>query len=386
MKKLSSLLLINLFLISSLFAQQNVEPKHFQQQIDCKTCHKCDVPTKDDPCLIACPRVKMLKTYPSPESSPSVLIIKKLEDRYNPVVFSHRIHAQMSELSGGCETCHHYNTLGPILSCNECHSIKRLRDDVRNPDLKGAYHQQCITCHRQWNHKADCISCHELKKNGNKINIQQKIAEIGNKLHPKVKEPTKIVFETNYNKGKLVTFYHNDHTKIFGLDCVSCHKNDNCIFCHDKKDEINYKTLIYDKPIKLNLAESERHKMCSDCHKTRDCNLCHKEDIAKPFNHGISTCWALNNFHKQLTCIKCHKKNKFIKLNNQCISCHKDWTEGKFNHKITGLILDENHTDLDCSDCHINMEFIKKPTCDNCHDEKSFPKDKPGKLIKKVKP
>jgi len=384
MKRISSLLLISLFLISDLFSQQKIETKHSQFQIDCKTCHSCDVPTKDDPCLLACPRVKMIKTYPTPESSPDVIIINKIEDRYNPVIFTHRIHAKMSELSGGCETCHHYNTLGPILSCNECHSTTRKRDDIRTPDLKGAYHQQCITCHKQWSHKTECISCHALKKDSVEFNVKQKLSEVKNKLHPKVKEPNKIVYDTEYKNGKFVTFYHNEHTKLFGLDCESCHKDDNCIRCHDKSRVTDIEDKNYDKPIKLNLSEKEQHKMCNSCHQKDECKLCHKQKVSQPFNHESRTGWALSEYHNKLLCVKCHVNYKFTDLNNQCVSCHSDWKLGTFDHKITGLSLDENHIELDCSDCHIERVFSKAPTCANCHDEKKYPKDKPGKLLKKL--
>jgi hypothetical protein len=147
MRKIFHLLLIIAFFTTIIFSQ---EKSHAQLNITCKTCHACEVPTKDDPCLIACPRLSMTKEFPSHEVEPIVIFISELEDRYTPVIFSHKVHAQMSEMTGGCLGCHHYNTLGPILSCNECHSKERKRDDVRVPDLKGAYHQQCLSCHRQW--------------------------------------------------------------------------------------------------------------------------------------------------------------------------------------------------------------------------------------------
>ena len=84
----------------------------------------------------------------------------------------------------------------------------------------------------------------------------------------------------------------------------------------------------------------------------------------------------------KLKCAACHTKSKgFVKLDNKCVSCHPDWNSDKFNHNVTGLVLDEIHLELDCIDCHLNKDFNLKPSCVNCHDDKNFPKDKPGVLV-----
>ena len=72
----------------------------------------CDVPTKSEPCLVVCPREKMVTVYQKPEQTPELIVIDRIVDRYGPVYFSHRIHAQMSNMGGGCEGCHHLNTSG----------------------------------------------------------------------------------------------------------------------------------------------------------------------------------------------------------------------------------------------------------------------------------
>jgi len=69
-------------------------------------------------------------------------------------------------------------------------------------------------------------------------------------------------------------------------------------------------------------------------------------------------------------------------LNNQCESCHGIWTQQNFKHKLTGVILDENHSSLECTDCHQEKNY-SKPVCKNCHDDKSYPQVIPGKLVKK---
>jgi DnaJ-class molecular chaperone len=103
----------------------------------------------------------------------------------------------------------------------------------------------------------------------------------------------------------------------------------------------------------------------------------------EPFNHKISTGWALGKYHEKLECAKCHGiSNKFTKLNNNCVSCHKNFAAGSFKHEKTGLKLDELHIDFDCKDCHTSGNFSDKTDCSGCHDDKSYPKDKPGTLVK----
>lgn len=368
-------ILCGIIIFSTGISAQTTSKNHSLQNITCKTCHTCDVPTKQDPCLVACPRDEMITVHQAAEEGPDVVRIDKLVNKYLPVNFSHKIHAQMSEMSGGCANCHHYNTSGPIIACSDCHSVERKREDISKPDLQAAYHRQCIDCHKEWSHSTDCTSCHLQK--GSTVASKDQILT---KNHPKVSEPEKLIYETNYNKGKIVTFFHNEHTNLFGADCVSCHKNDNCTRCHDTK---NVKTISLNIPEKITKSASEHHQPCFKCHANDKCTKCHLDKPAGPFNHKISTDWALNGFHKKLECAKCHgTNNKFVKLDNNCSSCHKNFTAGSFNHEKTGLKLNEMHGEFDCSDCHIANNFSNKPDCSNCHDDKSYPKDKPGNIVK----
>lgn len=368
-------------LCAGINAQQSSGKDHSKLNINCKTCHTCDVPTKSEPCLVACPREKIATVYQKPEQTPAMIVIDQISDKYGPVYFSHRIHAQMSTMSGGCETCHHHNTSGPILQCSSCHSTSRQREDISLPDLKGAFHRQCMDCHREWSHENGCNTCHTLKKdlkNGKQQEtLQKKYAE---KSHPVVLEPTKIVFETNTDKGKFVTFFHNDHTKKFGIACINCHKQESCIKCHDvsKKSNADITKISSTKNL------DEKHKKCFTCHKDDNCTTCHKNQVTEPFDHAKQTGWALNRFHINLTCSKCHgDKMPYKKLNNNCTSCHTNWSNETFKHSLTGLELNETHAELSCEDCHIDRNFAVKPSCDNCHENYSFPKQKPGKLVGK---
>ena len=350
---------------------------HSQLKFNCSFCHACETPTKSNPCLIACPREKINIVNLSPSQSPAIIKmdeLKNVQDLYEPVIFSHRAHAEMSEMSGGCEMCHHYNPPGDVVSCIKCHEPVRQRTDISKPDLKGAYHRQCMDCHQEWDKKVSCESCHELNKSGKSAYTKKEYQK--DRIHPDLKVPTKLVFNTSYEKGKLVTFYHNEHTGIFGIECKSCHKEDSCAKCHST--ELKQKT----EKVSMEL----KHLTCSACHDTKNnsrCEFCHATKEIGTFNHLARTGFNLKNYHAKLECTSCHQSARvFSGLNASCSSCHSGWNSANFNHKVTGLELDEMHIEFDCGDCHESEDFSKKPSCEGCHDDKTFPDSKPGKIVK----
>jgi hypothetical protein len=370
--KISLLLFTLVFISITSFAQD-----HSQLKFDCSLCHACETPTKSNPCLLACPREKMATVYISPEKSPATIKmdnLKDVQDLYEPVIFSHRVHAEMSEMSGGCEMCHHYNPPGDVIGCSKCHEPVRQRTDISKPDLKGAYHRQCMDCHQEWDKKVSCESCHELNESGKSAFTGKEYQK--KRVHPELKVPAKLVFNTSYNKGKIVTFYHNEHTGIFGIECKSCHKEESCAKCHST--ELVQKT--EDVSIEM------KHKTCSGCHDTKSkssCADCHSSKEMGPFNHLASTGFELKSYHSKLECTSCHQSARvFTGLNSSCGNCHSGWNSSNFNHKVTGLELDETHIEFECSDCHEGEDFSKKPSCVSCHDDKTFPESKPGKIIK----
>ncbi len=365
------LLIISIFVLtaSALWSQSD----HSKIKLDCSFCHSCEKPTKINPCLKACPREEMITVYHTPSQGPEYLIInqfEKFEDLYEPVNFSHRAHSEMAEMSGGCELCHHYNPPGSIAKCVDCHDVNRLRADLSKPDLKGAYHRQCIDCHRTWNNNVACADCHELKSSGK---TAAKIKPLSaSRIHPEIIEPAKIVYETETSEGKFVTFYHNEHTQLFGLECSNCHKNESCASCH-KVDDM--------KSIKLTVEE--KHQACINCHKVENnCSYCHSNKTLEPFDHGTRTGFQLKSYHQKLSCVNCHAKPKaFSGLNSKCASCHGSWSVDNFNHKATGLILDEIHAEFDCDVCH-SLDNYSKPGCDACHEDMTYPKFKPGRILR----
>jgi hypothetical protein len=62
-----------------------------------------------------------------------------------------------------CQGCHHYGTVGirPAL-CENCHGKPFNEHELFKPGLQGAYHRQCLGCHRSMHVKqgSDCTLCH----------------------------------------------------------------------------------------------------------------------------------------------------------------------------------------------------------------------------------
>jgi len=361
-------------LFSTSIAQNKLSKLHSKQKLDCIVCHECETPTKTNPCLAMCPRENVQVISYKVDDAPDTFTINNIKaeiDLYKAVSFSHKAHAEMSEMVDGCVTCHHYNPPGRIVKCNFCHETDRMKSKINMPDLKSAYHRQCMNCHSNWEDKSNCESCHKLNDNYKSQNSKLELV----KTHTQPARPQTKVYKTDSEKGKVVTFHHNDHIKLFGAKCADCHKNEGCESCHNQKPNLKKLDII-------------NHEECESCHNTdndKQCVKCHKSNETKPFNHAVNTRFNLNKYHSKNSCRSCHKsKNNFKGLIAQCQSCH-NCDEKNFKHSITGLQLSEDHLGLDCGDCHANNNY-SKPTCIDCHEEDEgfvVPKKLPGKRVKK---
>jgi hypothetical protein len=301
-----------------------VPPSAVVQETRCSDCHTRANPTKEDPCLVPCPRF-------TPEHGPEVVLIDQLSKQYVPVVFAHKLHAQMTEMSGGCALCHHFNPSHKILPCRDCHNTPS-PDNLAKPGLKGAYHRQCMNCHREWSHETECAVCHAKKTADSAVVVLPDPTDIMGTLHPNIEEPVVKTYETKYEHGKSVTFRHQDHVKRYGFKCVNCHREPNCNRCHNT-----------DKVAAAPKSLQQHHSPCASCHDTS------------------------------------------VKNPAGCGHCHADKETPPFTHASTGLVLDEAHSDAACFDCHIGSKFDKKPSCTECHDAEdkiTYPEKLPGKKVK----
>lgn len=360
-----------LIVVASVVGEKNESEHELFKDETCSDCHICFTPSKRDPCLRPCPRFPEKVGTHSPEEGPEVVILNQLEDLFEPVIFAHKLHAEMAEMGQGCVVCHHYTPPGHLPPCRECHGGPLNPEDLRQPGLKGAYHRQCMSCHREWSHSTACDVCHVKKSPGEALILQIDTTDIVGIKHPHITIPVKKVYQTNYTKNPIVTFHHKDHVELYELKCVNCHQEENCSHCHE----------INKKPIKLAKTPEEHHKPCIACHTMKTCSICHAKSERVGFDHA-QTGWPLNRFHRDLKCRSCHPMGrKLTKLNRSCIACHSSWNTGTLNHIVTGLVLDETHQEMDCIECHLDERFEDKPSCGNCHDDsRTYPESSPGTL------
>lgn len=332
----------------------------------CEDCHICENPTRENPCLISCPRYEgYFKSDEGVNDGPDIVIIDQLADLYRPVVFAHKLHAEMSMMSGGCENCHHYSEQsGSIPACRECHETFSATATLGQPALKGAYHRQCMNCHMDWAHENACGFCHE-QLDGSMVAMPDTTDIVGIP-HPIIEAPESFIYQTTSEEGPIVSFHHTDHVEKFGQDCVACHKGDSCSRCHDAEKE---------EPVRVDHVNT-----CCSCHGERDCTFCHTDHEKPSFQHENSTGWSLEPYHAEVTCFTCHGDPKSFKYpETTCVSCHIHWEVGSFDHAVTRIILDEDHIEEDCDSCHLDMDFTVAPSCEDCHDEPMFPEQIPGK-------
>lgn len=226
--------------------------------IDCRTCHTSDSPTKGKPSLVKCPRAQV-KGIHSLEQAPRSLSLGQFADKFGPVPFSHRAHAEMAEMGGGCVLCHHYNEARPIQKCGECHSASRRREDLSRPDLKAALHRLCVDCHKSWSHDLSCGGCH------------------AGKAFPTPTLPQRVVYRTESPAGKTVNFPHRDHARLLGLSCAGCHQAQTCASCHEVTTAATKAPAVVTRRARKTGSMEESHRRCFSCHADAQCASCHAQ-------------------------------------------------------------------------------------------------------------
>ncbi|MBI1388135.1 MAG: hypothetical protein GC154_06775 [bacterium] len=371
--RIAAIALIASFALSASSAPEATQSPHPGVQVDCTFCHKCLNPTKDDPCLLPCPRLKS-EVLPLSKMGPKMVELNQLqdvEDLYVPVLFNHETHAHMSSTAQGCQMCHHYNEESPQpAACASCHPKDIIHENLKQPGLKGAYHRQCIGCHTQWDPNTECVFCHE-KKAGGKLNGTATQAAY-EKKYKVVPFRELIVYKSE--DVEPVPFHHKTHAYRYDRNCGDCHADQGCDACHDPtKTEI--------KPMG-DLTPDQMHDRCFVCHGDDDCEHCHGRSEDDVFVHEKRVDFVLKPFHQALHCRDCHTTSgAFTKLNPSCTACHASgWKAEGFNHALTGVALDEVHVEAGCTDCHEDSMTEKDgmliassgkvtASCAGCHDD-----------------
>jgi hypothetical protein len=354
----------------------------------CARCHTCAAPRPDHPCLPMCTRAEAATEAFMQQHGPDFVLLDMIRseaegtDRFGPVPFDHAGHAEFAAITDGCVICHHYTPERQAHpACRTCHPAELRRDDIQRPSLKGAYHRQCLGCHREWSHSTECGACH-IERIGEEPGIITREDALGH-MTPPIPEPETEIYEASAEpeSGTKVIFRHAEHIHRFGFKCAECHRGDNCMRCHEAGKQ----------HVQKDRSLGEQHEDCSTCHATDvaeggNCERCHwKEGQSRPaaFDHAV-TGWPLSRYHKDNNCRDCHKELPFAPLDRTCTTCHADWEAGTFDHAVTGQKLDENHAEFDCTDCHEDGAFDKPPVCTECHDEDegvAFPAQRPGPVV-----
>jgi hypothetical protein len=75
---------------------------------------------------------------------------------YGPATKFHQVMINKAS----CKTCHH-NSGDEIHACKDCHDAPFNPHDPNKPGLKAAYHELCISCHKDaFNGPESCAKCH----------------------------------------------------------------------------------------------------------------------------------------------------------------------------------------------------------------------------------
>ena len=149
------------------------------RQSSCTTCHSGSLERLANPAKKAEPETLF------PEKLKTEMELGLLEKEYLPSKFKHKdIVKALTDISNKsplatyfhkeetslCRSCHHIGPLEkgkPVAPCSTCHTL-RPEPDSKTPTLLGAYHQQCIGCHRYMKRPENkmpmkCEGCHKVK-------------------------------------------------------------------------------------------------------------------------------------------------------------------------------------------------------------------------------
>lgn len=337
------------------------------KDVVCSDCHACSNPTAEKPCLHRCPRPRV--TPKALNMGPDHVILDELEYEYEAVIFNHRLHAEMSAMGSECSSCHHFSEGGHIDACKACHPVGA-REDIHQPGLKGAYHRQCMGCHRDWSGLTNCEICHAKKAvPGAPAVARPDGPSPAKQLYRQLTAPDKKVWRSTYGGGTVVTLHHKAHVERYGIDCAMCHHAEGCGSCHYEAKSTQH----------ISHSEEALHGICNRCHEEMSCNQCHLKAEAPEFSHD-RTGWPLKGYHAQLECKRCHgNPYHFTKPARDCNGCHRgrDWS--RFDHARAGLTLDDVHREFECETCHSNGNYKLPPACGECHDKDiTYPARLPG--------
>ena len=315
------------------------------------------------------------QTATETDSIPDKIEIGMLENIFEPVQFDHKLHADMTPMGEGCNTCHHHGSEGVYEPCADCHVSGEENASMTMPTINGAYHRNCLNCHQNWTGDEVCKTCHIQKKF--RFNVRKSLDATDILAHPheEIIVPEVFNFVSPESDQNPVSFQHKEHVELYRFKCENCHRQTDCSTCH------NYTPA----PAGAVKSLAVHHDPCSNCHETakeEGCGSCHSSTPSQGFTHA-RTGFELKQFHQTLKCNACHDGTEpIVALDPTCTNCHTNFEVDEFDHAATGLILNEDHIEFDCYECHTDDQYDITPSCMECHDDDlSFPTDIPGERI-----
>lgn len=307
---------------------------------------------------------------------PATIEIGILENIFKPVQFDHKLHADMTNMGEGCNTCHHHGSEGVYEPCADCHARNEENASMSMPTINGAYHRNCLNCHQSWTGDKVCKTCHVQKKFRFNLRKSLDATDVLAHHHEEIVVPDIFHFVSPESEQAPVSFQHKEHVDLYRFKCENCHRQTDCSTCHDytPASSQEVKTLAV------------HHNPCSNCHDTSEkshCSDCHSATPSAGFSH-ILTGFPLKHFHQSLSCSTCHGDSQPISsIDPTCTNCHDNFEVDEFDHQTTGLILNDDHIEIDCYECHTDDRYDISPSCVECHDDDlSFPADIPGERIR----
>jgi hypothetical protein len=275
-----------------------------------------------------------------------------------------------------------------VMDCSECHNqdawtldYETLQFDHNTTSfqLEGTHTQtDCKGCHSSliFNEApSDCMSCH--------VDIHSQ--SVGNdcvRCHtsdnwlvfntPELHEQNGFPLIGVHTNLSCVECHTNESTLIFnplGNECIECHRDDylaaqnpnhvvsgfstDCLECHDPMG------FGWD-------SQNINHDFfpLTQGHDIQDCSLCHN---TSNFSDVSADCFACHETDYNQTTDPDHQA---ANLPVDCIACHTTnpgWMPATIDHEFFPLTM--GHDVQDCTQCHINGNYINTPTdCFTCHE------------------
>jgi len=278
-------------------------------------------------------------------------------------------HAKFEGMSN-CTQCHDLGKKVSSIKCLECH--KEIQSLVSQ---KKGYHSSASVTNK------DCFACHSEHHGRNFDMVRFNEKQFNHDLTGYKLEGKHAVIECrdchrpDYIQNAEL---RKNKNTFLGLkqECLSCHEDfhqktlsTNCVACHDMK------AFRPASKFDHNLAKFK----LTGKHTEVDCKECHKVSTKNGREFQAFTNIPHND------CVACHKDPHNNRFEGKCTQCHTDRSfsefigRNRFDHNTTDFTLNGKHKTVDCFKCHKNtteaaMVFsftpkVSETQCASCHKD-----------------